>query len=421
MSSSIAISVSDLSKCYHIYDKPRDRLMQMLARGRKQYFREFWALKDVSFEVKKGETIGLVGRNGSGKSTLLQLICGTLNPTSGNAIAHGRIAALLELGSGFNPEFTGRENVYMNGSILGLSQELVRERYDDIAEFADIGEFIEQPVKTYSSGMLLRLAFAVQVQLDPDILIVDEALAVGDAGFQLKCMLRMKELQENGTTILFVSHDMGSIARLCDRAILVDHGSIVADNSDSLAVIKQYDQLTRNIPPSSTKTESATTSSTNIELKSYQSELGGIKETSMGTKEAQYLNIEFLNEKGKQQEIFSSGDEIEIRASIKSYAKFSKAVSGFSLKNKTGVDIWGDNTIYANTNFSLEPGLNFLSYRFKLYLPAGEYFLYVGLADISKSRVELDQRWPVRKLTVTSTRSSIGYVHSPANISFWRG
>ncbi|MDZ4098100.1 MAG: ABC transporter ATP-binding protein, partial [Methylophilaceae bacterium] len=191
----IAIKVENLSKCYQIYDNPRDRLKQFVAprlqrltwQTPKQYFREFWALKDVSFEVKKGETVGIIGRNGSGKSTLLQMICGTLNPTSGSIQTSGRSAALLELGSGFNPEFTGRENVYMNAAVLGLTQDEIDKRYDDIVAFADIGEFINQPVKTYSSGMVVRLAFAVQSQIDPDILIVDEALSVGDAKFQAKC------------------------------------------------------------------------------------------------------------------------------------------------------------------------------------------------------------------------------------------
>ena len=199
--SDVAIRIQNLSKCYHIYDKPRDRLMQMLARGRKQYFREFWALKEVSLDVKKGETVGIIGRNGSGKSTLLQMICGTLNPTSGSIQANGRIAALLELGSGFNPEFTGRENVYMNGSILGLSKEEIDSRFDDIAAFADIGEFIEQPVKTYSSGMMVRLAFSVAINVEPEILVVDEALSVGDEIFQRKCFSRIEAIRAGGATI----------------------------------------------------------------------------------------------------------------------------------------------------------------------------------------------------------------------------
>lgn len=227
-SSDLAIRVTNLSKCYQIYQQPRDRLLQMLARRRKQFYREFWALKEVSLEVKKGETVGIVGRNGSGKSTLLQLICGTLNPTCGSLQTNGKIAALLELGSGFNPQFTGRENVYLNGAVLGLSQEEITARFDAIAAFAEIGSFIEQPVKTYSSGMLVRLAFAVAINVDPEILIIDEALSVGDELFRRKCFSRIESIRESGATILFVSHSGGTVVSLCNRAVLLDAGEKLA-------------------------------------------------------------------------------------------------------------------------------------------------------------------------------------------------
>lgn len=263
MPSEVAIRVSNLSKCYQIYDNPRDRLKQFVvpklcraipalrkffltphsalptSQGDPIFYKEFWALKDVSFEIKKGETVGIIGRNGSGKSTLLQMICGTLFPTNGTVETRGRIAALLELGSGFNPEFTGRENVYLNGAVLGLSKEEIDARFDAIAAFADIGDFIEQPVKTYSSGMFVRLAFAIQANVDPEILIVDEALAVGDAYFVHRCMLRFNELQKSGTTILFVSHDANSVRNLCCRAIwLVDGG--IRDGGRASRVVDAY-------------------------------------------------------------------------------------------------------------------------------------------------------------------------------------
>ena len=233
-SEDFAIRVTNLSKRYEIYNTPRDRLKQFVLPGlqrlagrpTRQYFREFWALKDVSFEVKKGETVGIIGRNGSGKSTLLQIICGMLMTSSGKVETNGRIAALLELGSGFNPEFTGRENVYMNGAVIGLSKEEIDTRFDDICAFADIGGFIEQPVKTYSSGMFVRLAFAIQANVDPEIFIVDEALAVGDAYFVHRCMARFHDLQRKGTTIVFVSHDSSSIKRLCGRALWLKNGRL---------------------------------------------------------------------------------------------------------------------------------------------------------------------------------------------------
>jgi len=228
----IAIQISNLSKCYQIYGRPQDRLKQAilprvqrwLGNDARAYYDEFWALKNISFNVYKGETLGIIGRNGSGKSTLLQVIAGTLAPSAGNTIINGRVAALLELGAGFNPEFTGRENVFMNAAILGLSNEEILHRYDRIVEFADIGEFIEQPIKTYSSGMYTRLAFAVAINVDPDILVIDEALSVGDEAFQRKCYGRIEKIKEQGATILFVSHATGTVIDLCDRALLLDEG-----------------------------------------------------------------------------------------------------------------------------------------------------------------------------------------------------
>jgi lipopolysaccharide transport system ATP-binding protein len=233
-SDEIVIRVLGLSKRYQLYDSPRDRLKQfILPRIRKlfglkskKYFRDFWALKDVSFEIKKGETIGIVGRNGSGKSTLLQLIAGTLQPTNGSVEINGRVAALLELGSGFNMEFTGRENVYMNAAVLGLSREEIDRKFEDIASFANIGQFMDQSVKLYSSGMLVRLAFAVSVCIEPDILIVDEALAVGDVVFQFRCLGRLRKLIEQGTTLLFVSHDAGLVRNFCNKALLLEDGRL---------------------------------------------------------------------------------------------------------------------------------------------------------------------------------------------------
>jgi lipopolysaccharide transport system ATP-binding protein len=203
--------------------------MQMLARGRKQFYREFWALRDISFSVKRGETVGIIGRNGSGKSTLLQMICGTVSPTSGTVLTRGRVAALLELGAGFNTEFTGRENIFLNAAILGISAEEMEKRMGDVMSFSELGDFLDQPVKTYSSGMYSRLAFSIAIHVDPEILIVDEALAVGDARFVAKCMRRIKDIQERGATILFVSHDVGAVRTLCERAIWLDKGSLVQE------------------------------------------------------------------------------------------------------------------------------------------------------------------------------------------------
>ena len=242
MSSDVAIRVENLGKCFQIYDKPHERLLQMLSRGRRRYYREFWALRAASFQVGRGESVGIVGRNGSGKSTLLQMICGTLNPSEGVVAANGRVAALLELGSGFNPDFTGRENVHLNGAVLGLEREDIDRRFDSIASFADIGDFIDQPLKTYSSGMVVRLAFAVAVNVDPDIIVIDEALSVGDELFQRKCFARLETIRGRGATMVFVSHSGSTIIDLCDRCVLLDRGEQLAIGSPK-SLVARYQRL----------------------------------------------------------------------------------------------------------------------------------------------------------------------------------
>lgn len=243
MSSEAIIEIRSMGKVYPIYEKPHHRLLQMLAPGpSKRWYKEFQALRDIDFNVHRGETVGIVGCNGSGKSTLLQVICGTLAPTTGAVHVRGRVAALLELGAGFNPEFTGRENVYLNGSVLGLTRKEIDARFDDITAFADIGDFIEQPVKCYSSGMYVRLAFAVAINVTPDILVIDEALSVGDEAFQRKCFARINAIRDAGATILFVSHSASTVVELCDRAILMDRGEVIAAGTPKY-VVSRYHKL----------------------------------------------------------------------------------------------------------------------------------------------------------------------------------
>lgn len=238
MSSNTAIRVNNLSKCFQIYDRPHHRLLQSLFR-RKKYFRDFWALRDVSLEVKRGEVLGIIGRNGAGKSTLLQAICGTATPSSGDVEVSGRVAALLELGAGFNPDFTGRENAFLNATILGMTRAEIAERFDDIVAFAELDEFIDEPVKTYSSGMFVRLAFAVAIHVNPEILIIDEALSVGDIAFRNKCLERIQTLVAQGVTILFVTHDISTLQLLCSRVVWLDHGQVRAVG-DPIRVSQDY-------------------------------------------------------------------------------------------------------------------------------------------------------------------------------------
>ncbi len=242
MCSDITIRVDNIGKCFQMYRKPHERLLQSIFRGKKTYYKDFWAIRDISFNVSRGETVGIVGRNGSGKTTLLQLICGTLAPTKGSCKVNGRVAALLALGAGFNPEYSGEENIHLYASLLGLNKQEISERYSSICEFADIGEFISQPVKKYSSGMYMRLAFAVAVHVEPHILIIDEALAVGDEAFQRKCYARLEKLKKNGMTLLFVSHSAGSIINLCDRALLLEKGKLLASGQPK-SIISAYHKL----------------------------------------------------------------------------------------------------------------------------------------------------------------------------------
>lgn len=377
MSSDIAIKVEQLSKCFHIYDKPHDRLLQMFARGRRQYYREFWALKDVSFEVGKGETVGIIGHNGSGKSTLLQMICGTLNPTSGTVRAQGRIAALLELGAGFNPEFTGRENVYLNATILGLTKEEIDERFDAIAAFADIGEFMAQPVKSYSSGMYVRLAFAVQSMIDPDIFIVDEALAVGDERFQRKCFARLENLKNNGTSILFVSHSAAQIVELCDRAVLIDGGEILTIGAPK-EVVAKYQKLI--YAPSEKR----------IELRAeIKNDAQGVVTDEKARKDNEKFNLE---EQGDPQEVFDPNMTPVSTIDYESH--------GVRIENPIITDVHG-----RQINNLLQGKVYFFTYRARFEKGADN--IRLGMMIKTLSGLELGGG-----ATATSLKESIQFVES---------
>ena len=400
MSSEVAIKVQSLSKCYHIYDKPQDRLLQMFTCGRKQYYREFWALNDVSFEIKKGETVGIIGRNGSGKSTLLQMICGTLNPSSGSIATLGRIAALLELGSGFNPEFTGHENVYMNAAILGLTPEEINTRFDDITAFADIGEFIHQPVKTYSSGMMLRLAFAVIAHVDADILIIDEALAVGDAFFTQKCMRFLRQFMKDGT-VLFVSHDVSSIKNLCNRAIWLEKGQVMHEGTPKDVCELYLEAFYEAQQGKSTSTKLRVAKNTNHVIAMKDQRLDFINASnlrndlqifqfnpdaaSFGLGGAQIAQVSLLDEEEQPLAWMVGGELVKLHIVAKVYQELNSPIIGFQIKDKLGQVLIGDNTFltYKDTPLYCECEGELEAYfGFSMpILPAGDYSISVAIAN----------------------------------------
>lgn len=406
MSSKVAISVKNISKCYEIYAKPHHRLFQSLLHGRKQFYKEFWALKDISFEVKKGECIGIVGRNGCGKSTLLQIIAGTLTPTSGDVEVHGRVAALLELGSGFNSESTGRENVYINGTVLGLSRQEIDERFDDIAKFADIGEFIEQPVKTYSSGMLLRLAFAVIVHIDAEVLIIDEALAVGDVFFVQKCMRFLRNFMKNNT-LIFVSHDTAAVNNLCDTAILLKDGIMkcigAAKNVTETYLEEVYS--TNHIPESKAETVNDAVKIDNV----VHDEVSGLRDMrldfinstnfrndievfdfipnadSFGEKGAEIIKVEFLDANGLPLSWIVGGEMVCVRVVAQIKQVFERPIIGFCIKDKLGQYLFGENTFFTYCNRPVKAeSEDILEARFTFYMPRlqnGDYSINAAIAD----------------------------------------
>lgn len=400
MTDDIAIKVDNLSKCYHIYDQPQHRLLQMMFRGHKQFYREFWALKDVSFKVKKGETVGIIGRNGSGKSTLLQMICGTLNPTSGNIQTYGRIAALLELGSGFNPEFTGRENIYINASLLGLTYAQIEERFMEIVDFSDIAEFIDQPVKTYSSGMTLRLAFSVMAHVDADILVIDEALAVGDAFFTHKCMQFLRQFMKTGT-VLFVSHDTGSIKGLCNRALWIEKGDLLQEGTPkevselyleafyetkqgktSSTRLKPYKNVNSEIPIKDQRLQFINNSNLRNDLQVFQFDP---EASSFGKGGAQIYDVALLADSGQPLAWIVGGERVTLRIRVNIYHNINSPIIGFYVKDRLGQSLFGDNThlSYRDNPVSCKEG-SILEANFVFnmpILPSGYYSIVTAVAN----------------------------------------
>lgn len=423
MSSEFSIQVDGLGKCYQVYEVPRDRLKQFIVpRMRRMlgrspaapYYREFWALKSVSFEVRRGETVGIIGRNGSGKSTLLQMICGTLTPSRGSVRTAGRIAALLELGSGFNPEFTGRENVYLNGAVLGLSQEEIDARFDAIVAFADIGEFISQPVKSYSSGMVVRLAFAVQAQSNPDILIVDEALAVGDAKFQAKCFAHLKQLKAQGTSILLVSHSTEQIATHCDRAVFLKAGDVVAIGKPRDVINLYLDdmfgvervgemQVAEAAADDGAQDHYALSMSDD---RFHQHPTYNPHEYRWGDGAALLLDHCLHGDGRSDVTAVRSGAAVQLKLSIRFLSHIVRPILGFTIKTKEGVTLYNTNSELQRCGGISKSGdaghVLGAAISFDASFAPGDYFISVGLASRQPNGdvVPHDRRYDAIVLTV---------------------
>jgi lipopolysaccharide transport system ATP-binding protein len=430
MSSEFAVKVENLSKCYQIYDRPRDRLLQMLMRGHRRYYREFWALRGVSFAIRKGETIGIIGRNGSGKSTLLQMICGTLNPTEGSIETRGRITALLELGSGFNPEFTGQENIFMNGAVLGLSEEEMNFCYPDIVDFADIGDFIDQPVKTYSSGMAVRLAFAVQAMVGPDILVVDEALAVGDAKFQAKCFDRLNQLKQRGTSILLVTHSGEQIVTHCTQAILLDNGKMLEKGEPKQVVNRYMDilfgkerkpvakpvaSMQAKEPFLAAREDAASAAYSLNNLEDVFATRPGYNphEYRWGDGAAVIQDFYLLADDLPFPSAVSTGQHIRLVVSIRFFEELVRPILGITVKSKEGVTIYGTNSAtLAIDDFKQygrkETVINAAA-EFSCSLAQGDYFISLGVATrVGEETVPHDRRYDAIHLQVRPNSSFFG-------------
>ncbi|GAA5070539.1 ABC transporter ATP-binding protein [Lysobacter panacisoli] len=417
----VVISVRGVGKSYRMYDSPAHRLWQGLLGKRKSFFREFWALRGIDLEVRRGETVGIIGRNGSGKSTLLQMIAGTLTPTEGEIQVHGRVAALLELGSGFNPEFTGRENVYLNATILGLSRQQIDARIADILAFADIGEFIDQPVRSYSSGMVVRLAFAVIAHVDADVLIVDEALAVGDAFFSQKCMRFLRDFQKRGT-LLFVSHDAAAVTNLCARALWLENGRprMVADAQD---VVERY-MAEQHIAERAQSGEQefvvvAAKRSSKQEESAHAASLPDFREDALreahalprmqifqfdpdsvgaqfGVQQAVIEGVELRATDGRMLHVLDGGEVVDLSIRVRLRNALDQVIVGFYVKDRLGQRLFGDNTYLAyvkNPPKGRAGEVLKSRFRFRMpILPAGSYMIDVAVA--SGSQLEhTQQHW----------------------------
>lgn len=427
--SACAIQVKDVTKIYKLYDKPIDRLKESLHPGHKEYHRKFYALDKISFDVKKGETVGIIGTNGSGKSTILKIITGVLTPTTGEVKVDGTISALLELGAGFNMDYTGIENIYMNGTMMGFSKKEMDEKLQDILDFADIGDFVHQPVKTYSSGMFVRLAFALAINVEPEILIVDEALSVGDVFFQAKCYRRMEEIRKRGTTILMVTHDMGSIIKYCDKVVLLNRGSFVAEGAPGHMVdlykkilAGQMDSLEEEL-----QTEMNDFSGDGAQQKAKQYE-GLMKDkitinanrTEYGDGRAEIFDLGLFDGRGNLTNLLLKGEMFTIKERIRFNAPIEAPIFTYTIKDKKGTDLTGTNTMFEGADVKPVKNGDVYDVEFtqKMTLQGGEYLLSMSCTGFENGQhVVYHRLYDVANITVISNKNTVGVYDMESEVS----
>ncbi len=424
-----AIRVEDVSKVYRLYERPIDRLKESLSITHKNYHKDFFALNRVSFQVKKGETVGIIGTNGSGKSTILKIITGVLTPTSGSVQVEGVISALLELGAGFNMDYTGIENIYMNGTMMGFSRKEMEGKLKDILDFADIGDFVYQPVKTYSSGMFVRLAFALAINVEPEILIVDEALSVGDVFFQSKCYRRMEEIRQNGTTILMVTHDMGSVIKYCDRVILLNRGNFVAEGEAGRMVdlykkilANQMDELDEELmkmndfsgdmdkKEGKSPVQKDKQPDSSLELMKSHLTINADR-TEYGDRRAEIYDLGMFDERGNLTNLLLKGEYFTIREKIRFHADIQAPIFTYTIKDKKGTDLSGTNTMFEGADIRpVKAGDEYeVAFRQKMTLQGGEYLLSMSCTGFEQGEHTVYHRlYDVANITVISNKNTVG-------------
>jgi len=432
-----AISVNNVTKIYKLYEKPADRLKEALSITHKNYHKDFYALNGISFDVEKGQTVGIIGTNGSGKSTILKIITGVLTPTSGSLEVNGVISALLELGAGFNMDYTGIENIYMNGTMMGFSKKEMDSKLQDILDFADIGDFVYQPVKTYSSGMFVRLAFALAINVEPEILIVDEALSVGDVFFQAKCYRRMEDIRQNGTTILMVTHDMGAIIKYCDRVVVLNKGNFIAEGEPGKMVDLYKKILANQMDDLGEELEEIRSGILNdfsgdqaaIQAQSKNSRQEGLMKekltinptrTEYGDKRAEIVDFGLLDERGNVTNLLLKGERFTIKERIHFHTQIETPIFTYTIKDKRGADLTGTNTMYEASDVqAVGKGDEYeVEFNQKMTLQGGEYLLSMSCTGFENGEhVVYHRLYDIANITVISNKNTVGIYDMEPEVS----